>query len=50
LAENVIVVVFDAPNVAVPVGTVGGAWFAALLNSPDAGFRSQVAFCAEPRR
>jgi hypothetical protein len=44
--ENVMVVVFDAPNVAVPVGTVVGAQLAAVFQSPDPGLRSQVASCA----
>ena len=43
--ENVIVVVFDAPNVAVPVGTPGHQ-LAPVSKSPDLGLRSQVAFCA----
>ena len=45
LVENVMVVVFDPPNVAVPVGTAAGVQFAAVLKSPDPGLRSQVAFC-----
>jgi hypothetical protein len=45
--ENVMVVVFDAPNVAVPVGTaVAGDQLVAVSKSPDVGLRSQVAFCA----
>jgi hypothetical protein len=44
--ENVMVVVFDAPNVAVPVGTVAGDQLAAVSKSPDPGLWSQVAFCA----
>ena len=45
---NVMVVVFDKPNVAVPVppGTVGGHELVAVSKSPDAGLRSQVASCA----
>ena len=46
LVENVMVVVFDAPNVAVPVGTAAGVQLAAVLKSPDPGVRSQVAFWA----
>jgi hypothetical protein len=45
--EIVIVVVFEAPNVAVPFGTAAGAQFAAVSKSPDPGLRSHVAFCAE---
>jgi hypothetical protein len=44
--ENVMVVVFDAANVAVPVGTVAGDQLAAVSKSPDPGLRIQVAFCA----
>ena len=47
--ENVMVVVFDAPNVAVPVGTVAGAQLAAVFQSLDPGLKSQLAFCASSR-
>jgi len=43
VVENVMVVVFDAPNVAVPVGTVAGVQLAAVFQSPLVGFRSLVA-------
>ena len=41
--ENVIVVVFDAPNVAVLVGTAAGAQLAAVSQSEVPGLSSQVA-------
>jgi hypothetical protein len=41
--RNVIEVVFDAPNVAVPVGTVAGVQLVAVLKIPVAGAGSQVA-------
>ena len=44
--EKVMAVVFEAPNVAVPVGTVPVDQLAAESKFPDAGIRSQVAFCA----
>jgi hypothetical protein len=40
--ENVRFVVFDAPNVAVNVGTVAGVQLAAVFQTPDPGLRSQV--------
>jgi hypothetical protein len=43
--RNVMVVVFDAPKMAVP-GTVAGLQLVAVSNPPDAEFRSEVAFCA----
>ncbi len=41
-------VMFDAPNVAIAVGTMAGAQFAAVFQSldPRLGKGSQVAFCA----
>jgi hypothetical protein len=39
-------VIFDAPKVAIPLGTVGGFQFEAVFQSADAGFNSQVASCA----
>ena len=41
--ENVIVLVFDAPNVAMPVGTVAGVQLSAVSQSEFPGLRSQVA-------
>ncbi len=41
--ENVIVVMFDAPNVAVPVGTVGGVQLSAVSQSGFPGLGSQMA-------
>jgi hypothetical protein len=38
--------VFDAPNVAVPVGTVAGDQLPAVSKSPEVGLLSQVASCA----
>jgi hypothetical protein len=46
VVEKVMVVVFDTPNVAVPVGTSAGDQLVAVSKSPDVGLRSQVAFCA----
>jgi hypothetical protein len=43
--RNVMVVVFDAPKMAVP-GTVAGVQLVAVSNPPDPEFRSEVAFCA----
>jgi hypothetical protein len=43
--EKVMDVVFDAPNVAVPVGTAGGAQLAFVFQSCDIGLRSQIASC-----
>jgi hypothetical protein len=43
--RNVMVVVFDAPKMAVP-GTVAGLQLVAVSNPPDPEFRSEVAFCA----
>ena len=45
-AGNRIVVVFDAPKVAVLVGTAAGFQLAATSKFPEPGFCSQVAFCA----
>ena len=45
-AENVSAVVFDVPKNAVPIGAVAELQLAAVLKSPDAGLRSQVASCA----
>jgi hypothetical protein len=39
-------VIFDAPKLAVPLGTVGGFQFEPVFQSPDAGINSQVASCA----
>ena len=44
--ENVIAVVLENPNVAVPVGTDAGDQFVAVFQSPEAGFESHVASCA----
>ena len=44
--EKVMVVVFEAPNVAVPVGTVADDQLVPVSKFPDPGLRSQVAFCA----
>ena len=38
-----IVVVLDAPNVAVPPGTKAGAQFLAVFQSLEPGLRSQIA-------
>ena len=43
LFENVIAVVFDAPKVAVPVGTVVGTQLPIVFQSDDPGLRAQVA-------
>jgi hypothetical protein len=40
-------IVFDAPNMAVPVGTVAGTQLAASFQFPDPGLRRQVASCPE---
>lgn len=45
-SEKVIVVVRDAPNVAVPAGTKAGVQLAAVFQSLERGLRSQVAFHA----
>jgi hypothetical protein len=42
--ENVSEVVFEAPKVAVPVGTVAGDQLAAVLKSELPGNKSHVAF------
>jgi hypothetical protein len=39
-------VVFDCPNVAIPVGTEPVDQFEPLLKIADGGLRSQFAFCA----
>ena len=43
---NVIEVVFDAPKIAVLVGTTAGFQLVAVLKAPEPGLSSQVAFCA----
>ena len=43
---KLIVVVFDCPKLAVPVGTMPLDHLAPLLKFPDAGADSHVAFCA----
>ena len=44
--DKVMVVVFDAPNVAVPDGTASCTQLEAVFQSLDAGVEPQVAFCA----
>ena len=44
--ENVIAVVLDASNVAVPVGAAAGVQLASVFQSLDPGVGSQVASCA----
>jgi hypothetical protein len=46
LLEKVRLVVFDAPKVAVAVGTADGDQFAAVLQLLDPGLEDHVAFCA----
>ena len=43
---NDIKVVFDAPKIAVPVGTTAGFQLVAVLKVPEPGLSSQVASCA----
>ena len=43
---NNIKVVFDAPKIAVLVGTTAGFQLVAVLKVPEPGLSSQVAFCA----
>src|SRR4051812_18419519 len=45
-AENVSDVVPEAPNDAMPVGTVAGTQLASVLKSPDPGASFHVASCA----
>src|SRR5260370_41815857 len=44
--RNNIEVVFDAPKIAVLVGTTAGFQLVAVLKAPEPGLSSQVAFCA----